>query len=280
MKKIYTLNSFTNVKTGGNPAAVVLDADNMTKEEMQKVARKIGFSETAFIKKSKTASFKIDFFTPNKQVDLCGHATIAAFTLLREKNYISEGKYTQETLAGILSITVEKNTVYMQQNLPEYYNAPKPEQIADCLNISSTEIDQKLPVQIVSTGLKDIMVPIKKIDTLLKLQPNFDQIKKLSSTFDCVGIHAFSLETLHNSNAHCRNFAPLYDIYEEAATGTSNGALACYLYDNGIFSSSPSLSLKFEQGDILKRPSEIFVKLETENKYIKNIFVGGNAQIN
>lgn len=279
MQEIYTLNAFANIKAGGNPAAVMLDADNLNKKQMQEIARKIGFSETAFIEESKKASFKIDFFTPNKQVDICGHATIAAFTLLRDKKIISAGKYTQETLAGVLAINVEENAVFMQQNLPQYYNAPTVEEIAASLNIATGEINRQIPMQIVSTGLKDIMVPIKKLDTLLKLQPDFEQIKKISSTYDCIGMHVFSLETLYNSNAHCRNFAPLYEIYEEAATGTSNGALACYLYDNEIFPKKDFINLKFEQGEVLNRPAEIFVKLEAENKCIKNVFVGGNAQM-
>lgn len=279
MQEIYTLNAFANIKAGGNPAAVMLDADNLNKEQMQEIARKIGFSETAFIKKSKKASFKIDFFTPNKQVDICGHATIAAFTLLRDKKIVSAGKYTQETLAGVLAINVEENAVFMQQNLPQYYNAPTVEEIAASLNIVSAEIDEQIPLRIVSTGLKDIMVSIKNLDTLLKLQPDFKQIKKISSTYDCVGMHVFSLETLHDGNAHCRNFAPLYDIYEEAATGTSNGALACYLYDNSVLPKENCRMLKFEQGDVLQRPSEVFVKLDIENNSIENVFVGGNAQI-
>ncbi|WP_231040289.1 PhzF family phenazine biosynthesis protein [Pectinatus frisingensis] len=279
MIKAYALNAFTKIQSGGNPAAVVLNADNIQIEEMQAIAKKIGFSETAFIRKSRCASYMVNFFTPNEQVDLCGHATIALFTLLRDKGIIPLGNYLQETLSGILPIYVEKDIVFMEQKLPEDYEAPSAKEICDCLNINLNEINSQLPIKIVSTGLKDIIVPIKKLDTLLKLKPDFNQIKKLSHTYKCIGMHLFSLETLYGNTAHCRNFAPLYDIFEEAATGTSNGALACYLYNNGFLDKKICHKLNFEQGYVMERPSEIIVKLIVQNEKIAKVLVGGNAQL-
>jgi PhzF family phenazine biosynthesis protein len=100
--KVYTLNAFAKTDHGGNPAGVVLDPDSLSAHDMQKVAAKVGFSETAFVKKSNSADFKVVFFTPNGEVDLCGHATIATFYLLANKGIVQAGKYTQETKAGVL----------------------------------------------------------------------------------------------------------------------------------------------------------------------------------
>lgn len=98
--KVYTLNAFAKTENGGNPAGVVLSADTLSPADMQKISAKAGFSETAFVKKSEIADFKVDFFTPNNQVDLCGHATIATFYMLANKDLIKAGTYTQETKAG------------------------------------------------------------------------------------------------------------------------------------------------------------------------------------
>ncbi|MCI1693190.1 PhzF family phenazine biosynthesis protein [Aneurinibacillus aneurinilyticus] len=94
---VYTLHAFAKEKHGGNPAGVVLHADFMTEKEMQKVAHMIGFSETAFIQKSSQADYALRFFTPNSEVDLCGHATIATFHLMLSQNAIRCGTYTLET---------------------------------------------------------------------------------------------------------------------------------------------------------------------------------------
>ena len=276
--KVYMLNAFAKTDNGGNPAGVVLDADSLSAYDMQKVAEKVGFSETAFVKKSNNADFKVVFFTPNEEVDLCGHATIATFYLLANKGIIQAGEYTQETKAGVLKVECRKNNIiYMNQCNPKFYEILNKKEIADTLNINENEIIDDLPVQIVSTGLRDILVPIKSLKTLYKIQPDFDKVSHVSKKQNAVGYHLFTLETEHDSTAHCRNFAPLYDIDEEAATGTSNGALSCYLYKYGIILQNNIENLAFEQGYSMKKPSEILAGLMVHNEEIDEVKVGGIA---
>lgn len=276
--KVYMLNAFAKTDNGGNPAGVVLDADSLSAHDMQKVAEKVGFSETAFVKKSNNADFKVVFFTPNEEVDLCGHATIATFYLLANKGIIQAGEYTQETKAGVLKVECRKNNIiYMNQCNPKFYEILNKKEIADTLNINEDEIIDDLPVQIVSTGLRDILVPIKSLKTLYKIQPDFDKVSHVSKKQNAVGYHLFTLETEHDSTAHCRNFAPLYDIDEEAATGTSNGALSCYLYKYGIILQNNTENLAFEQGYSMKKPSEILASLMVHNEEIDEVKVGGIA---
>ncbi len=119
--EVYTLNIFAKTADGGNPAGVVLDADFLSLDEMQKIAKKVGFSETAFVQKSNNADFKVIFFTPNGEVDLCGHATVAVFYLLAEKGIIQAGEYTQETKAGILKVECRGDgVIYMNQCNPKF----------------------------------------------------------------------------------------------------------------------------------------------------------------
>lgn len=276
---VYTLNSFVKTEDGGNPAGVVLQADGLSDEEMLGIAQQVGFSETAFVQKSEKANYKVRFFTPTSEVELCGHATIATFTLLKNKRIIDSGIFRQETKAGILNIEVHNDKVYMNQNSPEYFNIIDKNEVAESLNITKYDLVSDLPVQIVSTGLKDIMVPVKSLDRLLAIKPDLKKIAVLSKKYNVIGFHIFSLETKFDSTAHCRNFAPLYNINEESATGTSNGALACYLYNHGIINEEQSSELVFEQGYSMQKPSEILVRLKVDKNQISEVKVGGTAII-
>lgn len=198
------------------------------------------------------------------------------FTCQPEK--IKVGEYTQETKAGILQVEYRLDgTIFMSQNIAEFYEIIDKNKIADSLNINENAILVNLPIQIVSTGLRDILIPVNNLETLLSVNPNFERITEISKRYGVVGYHVFTTETKFNSTAHCRNFAPLYDIPEESATGTSNGALSCYLYKYGVITEKEYSKLIFEQGYSMDKPSEIFARLEIENREIKGIKVGGNA---
>lgn len=278
--KVFTLNSFAKTNTGGNPAGVVLGAENLSENDMLTIANIVGFSETAFIQKSDKANFKVRFFTPTNEVDICGHATIATFFLLFKKGLIKQGNYSQETKAGVLNIEIsEKEVVFMDQPLPEFFQTIDKKEIADSLCVSEKQFLNDLPVQIVSTGLKDMVIPIKSLTDLFSIRPRFDGISAICKKYDAIGFHAFTLETKYGSTAHCRNFAPLYGIPEESATGTANGALSCYLFHYGRVLKEQSNNLVFEQGYSLNKPSEIFARLKIEDSTIKQVQVGGTAII-
>ncbi len=274
--KVHLLNSFTNVKSGGNGAGVVLSLD-FSEEKMKEIAGKVGFSETAFIEKTGQNEYKTRYFTPACEVDLCGHATIATFSYLKQKGLIEKGQYKLITKAGKIDIIID-DIITMSQTLPNYCEIIDKNEILACFkNIKDDDLIENLPIQVVSTGLRDILVPIEKLDTLIYLKPDFEEIKKLSQKYNTIGAHLFSFETLNNSTAHTRNFAPLYDIDEESATGTSNGALSCYLFK--YYRNFDFENLVFEQGYCMKKPSTIFACLKTENDEIKAVCVGGNAVI-
>ncbi|MBC5636279.1 PhzF family phenazine biosynthesis protein [Ornithinibacillus sp. BX22] len=276
--KVYTVNSFAKTIEGGNPAGVVLDADSLSDESMKKIAGAIGFSETAFVMKSESAHFKVRFFTPEEEVELCGHATIATFYVLLSKGLIKPGVFLQETKAGILSVEVrEDSSIMMEQNAPSFYEIVNRKEIADSLNINENEMIDILPVQVVSTGLRDILIPVKSIDILNSIKPNFEEVSQISSKYNTIGYHVFTFESLFGSNAHCRNFAPLYGIREEAATGTSNGALACYLYKYGNTKTKCDHQFVMEQGYSMKKPSEIIVELIVEGLEVIEVKVGGKV---
>ncbi|MGL5439097.1 MAG: PhzF family phenazine biosynthesis protein [Filifactoraceae bacterium] len=275
--KVFTMNSFAKKEGGGNPAAVVLEADGLSDDQMRQIAAIIGFSETVFITKSELADFKLRFFTPIEEVDLCGHGTIGAFYLMSKLGMVKLGNYSQETKAGILNVEIkENNIVMMDQANPTFYEFVDRQEIADSLNIKVKDIREDLFPQIVSTGLRDIIIPISDFKTLSRIVPDMTKVAEISKKYNTIGYHLFSLETL-GGTAHCRNLAPLYGIKEESACGTANGALGSYLVYHKKISVEEAKNIVVEQGYIMDMPSEILVSLKVENDKITRVCVGGNA---
>jgi PhzF family phenazine biosynthesis protein len=269
---IYKISSFTLNGSGGNKAGVVLEADGLTSKDMLRIANNVGYSETAFVMNSKIANFKVRFFTPLSEVDLCGHATIAVFNLLQQKEIINLGIYTQETKAGVLRLDIREDAVYMEQKSPRYYEELTIEDIKNCFNNEIiTVIGQ--PIQILSTGVKEIFLPVNTLNDLNNLDPNLKMIKEISKKYDVIGIHAFTTDG--DVDAYSRNFAPIVGIDEESATGTSNGALSCYLYKYVNKKNKYILRQGFSMG----LPSEIKSELKVVEDEIIDVFVGGKAKI-
>lgn len=277
--EVYTLNAFAKGERGGNPAGVVLEGGlSLYAAEMQLIAKELGFSETAFMEKSLLADYKIRYFTPASEVDLCGHATIAAFGLMHSLGLAKEGtSYKIETKAGILDVDISsEGLVYLSQALPQFLERISCEEIAPSLGMDAEDLETGLPIQIVSTGLRDILIPIRSRKLLNEVQPNFDAITAISEKYDVVGYHLFTMDTPDDAAAECRNFAPLYDIPEESATGTSNGALLSYLYQHGQLSLREVEHVMFRQGYSMDCPSEIKVGLRlSESGEINQVWVGG-----
>lgn len=275
MIDVYQINSFAKVTGGGNPAAVVLHADSFSKERMLTIAQEIGFSETAFVMKSYKADIKVRYFTPVREVDLCGHATIAVFSLLRDLGILKKGLYKLETSNEILGIDISDDNVMMEMSKPRFYEFADPKEVADSLNIGVEDlITENLP-QFVSTGLKDLIIPIRSKAILDQLIPDFDKIIELSERYGAEGYHLFTLNN-NEITAYTRNFAPTLGIMEESATGTASGALAAYLYKYDLMHKGELESVVFQQGEVMGRPSVINVKLEAEDGEIIRIQVGGS----
>ncbi len=275
---VYVASAFSKEHKGGNKAGVVFieNTNTLTTTQKIEIAKQLGYAETAFISESEIADYKFEYFTPKEEVDLCGHATIGSFAILMHLNKLFRNRYTIETNSGVLTITIKDDIIFMEQNKPRFYDVVSPNEFIDCLHttppLDSKDIDNKYPIQIVSTGLKDILIPIKSEIQLHALQPNFEKIKEISKYYNVVGMHLY---TFNDNRIICRNFAPLYDINEEAATGTSNGALACYLYEQHYLQKEVYV---FEQGYSLHSPSEILVKLATNSKNkIEKVYVGGKG---
>lgn len=269
--RVYFVTAFPKTEFGGNKAGVVLDADHLTDDEMVQIAKEINFSETAFVSKSEIADFKVRFFTPFHEVDLCGHATIATFNLLRDKGYIQTGLFTQETKAGILKLDVKQHTVFMEQAAPQFFDEVPKKEIERCF-LQSHFVDDSYKVIIGSTGLREIFVPVIDINTLHKLKPLKEELIELSVEHQVIGVHLFAKGM--DCDAYSRNFAPLVGIDEESATGTSNGVLGAYFK---TYIKPKNTEFVFRQGYAMNFPSEIKVKVIQKDKLNMQVWVGGTA---
>jgi PhzF family phenazine biosynthesis protein len=298
--KFYIVDAFTDTLFGGNPAGVVIlekGAAYPDDEVMRKTAAELRYSETAFISQTGEKEFHIRYFTPAAEVDLCGHATIGSFYALADAGLVNFGSsYICNTLAGRLNIDLSNGSVLMDMGVPQAIGRITEKDAlhelyaimgireeaqgevtvgAKQAGITAGEKQRDLIPEMISTGLPDIMMPVRSEMELASIAPVFPALSKLSEKYEVVGVHAFTINT-EDGAIHCRNFAPLYDIDEEAATGTSNGALTYYLYKNGLL--SPGTDNLFIQGEAMDRPSKITSRLTAVGDNIK-IQVGGNAVI-
>ncbi len=273
---LYRVSAFPKGNIGGNEAGVVLDAQAISEEEMINIARRVNFSETAFVLPSDVADFKLRYFSPTVEVPLCGHATVATFNLMRNLDKLDKTHYTIETKEAILDVYIYEEKVTLQMKKPKYLDTIDQDEVLKALNLKKDDI-LDYPVQVVSTGIREIFLGIKDLKTLHALTPNIDAIAKLSKKYNAEGIYMYTLETLEDeSTAHGRNFIPLVGIDEESATGTASGALACFL---NKYHDTENTHFIFEQGYTMFKPSRITVDLKVENQAITAVYVGGTMRL-
>lgn len=280
---VNTIDAFAKAgeASTGNPAGFVL-GEVLTEAQMRHVAEAVGFSETAFVTDCRNevgakVDFKVRFFTPNEEVDLCGHATIGLFSGLYQLGNLKAGQWVQETKAGVLRVNVEEDgTVLMEQAAPEMTEiigggtaagAVTIDSVAASLGLKPEDLHGTLPCQIVSTGLRDLLIPVKDVIALERIITDDKAISDISEKLNITGYHVFALTGA--DSARCRNFAPLYAIPEEAATGTSNGALTAYL----AHYLKQSDHFTFIQGVEMGIPSQIHTTIDQAGR----IWVGGAA---
>lgn len=292
MKKynLYQIDSFTKEKLTGNPAGVITNADGLTDCQMQKIARELNNSETAFIFPSNNDKYDVHvrFFTPTNEVPICGHATIAAHYARAIENDLDTSRVYHKTGAGILPVDIIKENqdykIVMTQGKIEFGNiidGINKEELLKALNIKNSDLLKNYKIQIVSTGHSKVMVGIKSIETLNALKPDYTLLSKLSENIKCNGYYVFTVnEEDSDILVHGRMFAPAIGINEDPVTGNANGPLGAYLVHHKLVQNNES-SFKFKavQGEAIKRAGIIEVEVKVENMEPVEVKVSGNAVI-
>jgi PhzF family phenazine biosynthesis protein len=283
---IHIVNAFPKNGAGGNPAGVVLDADALGAAEMQDVATRVGLAETAFVSRSATEGARLDFFTPTRRIAHCGHATIAAFSLMLSQGRIGEGLTSKETIDGPRRIILRDGLVFMEQLAPTYRLPRELERhginlagVLGALGLETAQLDARTEPQVVSTGNAFLIVGVRSATHLAGLVPDFEAIERISDALDLIGVYVFTTDGLEQGDdATARMFAPRFGIREESATGMAAGPLACLLHDRlGV--QGPRIVV--EQGRYIRpaAPSQILVDLETGPEGIARLMVGGEGHV-
>lgn len=289
--KIKLLDSFSETLFGGNVAGVVTEADGLNTEEMQKIASEINITTSGFVSTRGENEFRVRFFTPTQEVNMCGHVVVGVTTALAQEGKINRLKQDDATAklytnAGEIPVTVffdgeTPSYVLMQQNKPSFKSADVHiEEVARLLGITSEVVEKKYPIEIASTALRHLLVPIKNLGSVQNLKPNFNGLAELSHRLGVETVDVFTLETINrNSTVHSRDFCPGVGYPEASASGTTNGALSSYLIKNKIVSAKENdlVRITIEQGYEMGRPSNIKAEIKIEENKIEEVKIGGSA---
>ena len=288
---------FTDRPFGGNPLAVFPEAEGLTSEEMQQLAREMNLSETSFVLPTQAngADFKVRIFTPAVELPFAGHPVVGTHWVLGHLGRVPlDEPLTQvcfELGVGVLPAdlhvvdgSVER--VVMTQAKPEFQTVLQ--EVADLatgLGLPSGSIEETgLPVQVVSTGIPQMMSPVRSLADVQSLDPNRLNVPLLNRALRSVGtdcVLVFTLETQRiEATVHTRVFAPQLGVAEDPATGSANGALGAYLvHHKAVEITEPTTYILCEQGAELGRPSSIYVEVDSTNGEIDNVRVGGQVTL-
>ena len=271
---IRRVSVFSKDYKGGNKAAVVIEAGEMTDETRQQMAHQIGYSETVFLRAQTDGIFFARFFTPNQEVEMCGHASIAAYAVLKNEGAVKpEGAFVMETKSAKIELHEEEDRIFLQMpraKILRELDLNDSQRLRQIMNPSQfNQMMETYPV--VACGLADIMFRTQSKEELDWLCPDFEKMKEFTREQGVVGVHAYYFES-DQMRIYARNFAPLYEIEEEAATGTSNAGLAFFLWKKG--SQSKNECYEIIQGETMGNPSLIEARVElTDHK--PTCYVGG-----
>ncbi|QIO22159.1 PhzF family phenazine biosynthesis protein [Haloarcula sp. JP-L23] len=271
------VDAFAAEPMAGNPAGVVPDANGLTDDQMRAIAGELGASETAFVLDSEDADRRLRYFTPEQEVDLCGHATIAAHAALFERGAVEAGQHTMATERGVLDVeTKADGTVWMEQGEADIREVDCAlDEVADALGIDVAtlqDVGADLPLAVGDTGFPWLLVPVNYFQHLSGADPNPSAIESLCESVDAMGVYAFTFDTIGGqSTLHGRAFAPRAGITEDPVTGTAAGACGAYIRRYGAIDSTVE-QVVVEQGHFLDRPGT--VKVDTDGL---EVWVGGRA---
>jgi trans-2,3-dihydro-3-hydroxyanthranilate isomerase len=290
--KFYRVDVFTNTPLEGNPLAVFPEAEGLTSEQMQKIARETNLSETTtfvFPPTNPKTDFKVRIFTTDREILFAGHPVLGTHYVLAQEGRIDlkEPKTIvwQELGVGILPVELrvkngEIEKVIMTQKKPEFISTyDDTELMAKAFSLSASDInDTGLPIEVVSTGIPQLMVPINSLKAMEKIRIDSSAMNEVCSKAGSNFIFLFTTETHHTeSTVHTRGFANFTKLFEDPTTGSASGALGAYLVKNKAVRVEPTTYIINEQGYEMKKPGMVYIEVDTERDEIIEVRVGGQV---
>lgn len=294
--KFYQADVFSSQPFGGNPVAVFPEADGLTDNELQQIAREMNLSETVFVlpPTDPAAVARLRIFTPTQEIPFAGHPVLGTFYVLAQLGKVKVS--TREPVTHVMQecniglFPVELHTeqsrvvrVVMSQPKPEFLDPidaiDEVYLVGGALGLPKHVIaDMKWPLQVVSTGLPVLIVPVRTLTAVRSITPDASAIINICERFGANGILVFTTVTVESfASVHARMFAPKIGILEDPATGSAGGALGAYLVQNGVVEVGPRTDILIEQGYEIDRPSRILVQVESDDDVIQSVKVGGHC---
>jgi len=269
-RRIYTLDVFTTKRFAGNPLAVITDGDGLTNATMQAIAREMNLAETVFIQRptNNRALARLRIFTTTRELPLAGHPVIGTWFLLSELGVVpaSEGPVhvLQQTGAGILPVEItfhdgRPSRVTMTQKPAQFSRKHvNKAALAAALGLKPRDFDASLPIEFVSTGIPNLLVPIVSRAALARIETN---LRALAHVVSSGGVMAYCFTLAGPGKAYSRGMIP-WGIIEDPATGSASGSFGAYLVQHGRL--RPGQTLHIKQGVEMGRPSDIQVEIESQ----------------
>jgi trans-2,3-dihydro-3-hydroxyanthranilate isomerase len=271
---------FAEEKYAGNQLAVVRYGKDLADIEMQKIARETNYSETTFIitDKKRDDGYDVRIFTPKEEVPFAGHPTLGTAYVIRQE-IIREpvDKVILNLKVGQIPVTFgSEEILWMQQKEPTFGKTFEADELSGVLSIETEAIDDRFPIETVSTGLPFIIVPLKTLETVKKCSIVKDRYFDLIKNTEAKSIMVFNPETYNAENdLNVRVFVDYFGIPEDPATGSANGCLAAYLVKHCYFETA-QLNVRVEQGYEVGRPSLLYLKADIRGD-TTNVSVGGKV---
>ncbi|HEV8539924.1 MAG TPA: PhzF family phenazine biosynthesis protein [Nitrospiraceae bacterium] len=292
--KFYQADVFTDLPFGGNPVAVLPDAAGLTDQELQQIASEMNLSETVFVfpPTDPAAAAKLRIFTPTREIPFAGHPVLGTFFVLGKigRLRLTEPvtRLLHECNLGLFPVELhvskdEIERVVMAQPKPQFLGTIEPVadlfKVANALGLNKSVITgTKFPVEVVSTGLPVIIVPVRTLTAVRSITPDVSAVNDLCERYGASGIMVFTTITVEEfSTVHTRMFASPIGVLEDPATGSASGALGAYLVQHGVVEVGPLTEITAEQGYELDRPSRILIQVESDDDAIQTIKVGGQV---
>jgi trans-2,3-dihydro-3-hydroxyanthranilate isomerase len=282
--QFYILDVFAEEKYAGNQLAVVRNAGGLSDELMQKITVEMNYSETTFIlsKEQRGGGYDVRIFTPAAEVPFAGHPTLGTAYVIQHEIMKEPAETVILNLkVGQIPVTSSSNgkdedILWMKQKEPAFGLTIEPGPVARVLGLDESDIDDKFPIEEVSTGLPFIIVPLKYLDAVKRAKVNTDECFKLIENTQAKMILVCCPETYNQGNdLNVRVFCDYYGISEDPATGSGNGCLAGYLVKQHYFGND-KIDIRVEQGYEIGRPSLLYLRAEQKEGMI-DVFVGGKV---
>jgi trans-2,3-dihydro-3-hydroxyanthranilate isomerase len=258
--------------------------NSLSKDTMQGLAKEINFSETTFILPSKDYSAKVRIFTPRIEIPFAGHPTLGSTYVLRESSIFEKNiqKIQLELAIGPIKVEIFKDNFFnMIQPEPQFMEKfDNLSKLAEILNIKTSDIDDSLTPQYVSTGLPYLLVPIKSLKAITSVEINLRLLKDYLKDYVVEEVVVFTKETIHNdSHVHMRMFAPFAGVNEDPATGSAAGPVVAFLEKNSQLEIHDIGSeIIIEQGYEINRPSKLVTSIIGTKRDIQGVNVGGKVK--